>query len=67
MSVVRRAVTRVYALALWAFPPAHRAEYQAEMIETFDRGLAAHARDHGRRRALGFAVAAIVAFSIPSG
>ena len=58
MSVARRAVARAYALALWAFPPAHRAEYQAEMIDSFDRGLAAHARDHGRRRALGFAVAA---------
>jgi len=58
MSVVRRAVTRAYALALRAFPPAHRAEYQAEMIESFDRRLAALARDHGRRRALGFAVAA---------
>ncbi len=58
MSVVRGAVTRAYALALWAFPAAHRAEYRAEMIDSFDRSLAAQARDHGRRRALGFAVAA---------
>ncbi len=58
MSVARGAVTRAYALALWAFPAAHRAEYRAEMIDSFDRSLAAQARDHGRRRALGFAVAA---------
>ena len=58
MSVVRSAGMRVYSLALWAFPAAHRAEYQAEMIESFDRGLAAQARDHGRRGALRFAVAA---------
>lgn len=58
MSVARRAVRRVYALALWAFPRAHRAEYRAEMVDSFDRTLAAQARDHGRRRALGFAVAA---------
>jgi len=58
MSVLRRGVTRAYALALWAFPRAHRAEYQAEMIESFDRELATLANDHGRRRALGFAVAA---------
>ncbi len=57
MSVARRAVTRVYALTLWAFPAAHRDEYQAEMIESFDHGLAAHAREHGRWRALGFAAA----------
>ncbi len=58
MSVVRRAFTRTYALALWAFPAAHRAEYRAEMMESFDHSLAAHADEHGRWRALGFAVAA---------
>jgi len=58
VSVVRRAVTRAYALTLRAFPAAHRAEYRDEMIESFDRGLAAQVRDHGRWRALTFAVAA---------
>ena len=58
MSVVRHAFTRAYALALGAFPPAHRAEYKAEMIDSFDRRLAALARDQGRWRALKFAVAA---------
>ncbi len=58
MSVVRRAITSGYAVALRAFPPAHRAEYQAEMIESFDRTLAVHVRERGRWRAMGFAVAA---------
>ncbi len=58
MSVARRVLTRAYALTLRAFPAAHRDEYQAEMIESFDHGLAAYSREHGRWKALGFAVAA---------
>jgi putative ABC transport system permease protein len=45
--------TFIYALALRAFPPAHRAEYADEMIDAFNRELAAR-----RERALRFAVAA---------
>ena len=60
MSVARRVAARFYAVVLRAFPAAHRAEYQAEMIDSFDRGLAAQARDGGRWRALVFAVAACV-------
>ena len=51
MSRLHRAIARAYALALWAFPSAHRVEYRAEMIENFDRSLAASARDHGGWRA----------------
>lgn len=58
MNVVRRAVMSAYALTLRAFPAAHRDEYQSEMIESFDQGLTAHTREHGRWRAIGFAVAA---------
>ena len=58
MSAVRRAVTRAYSLALWAFPRAHRSEYEAEMVESFDRGLVALVGKHGRWAALRFAVVA---------
>ena len=58
MSVVRRAVASAYAVGLRAFPASHRAVYRDEMIESFERGLAEQAREHGRWRALRFAVAA---------
>ena len=55
---LRRTATRIYTLALRAFPPGHRADYAAEMVDAFERELAAHIREHGNWRALRFVVAA---------
>jgi len=53
-----RAAIRIYALAVRAFPPAHRAAYAAEMVDAFDREFAAQLRTHGRWRAVQFVLAA---------
>ena len=58
MSLARAAATRVYALALRAFPAGHRATYAAEMVEAFETEVAARRREHGRWHALRFVVAA---------
>ena len=57
MSLVRTA-TFIYILALRAFPPGNRADYAAEMIDTFERELAARIRAHGHWPALRFIIAA---------
>ena len=43
-----RVATLLYALALRAFPPAHRARYADEMIDTFTRELRAAQRQRAR-------------------
>ena len=53
-----RAATRIYILALRAFPPAHRAAYAAEMADTFTRELAARAQARAVWGAPRFVVAA---------
>jgi putative ABC transport system permease protein len=53
-----RIATFIYALALRAFPPAHREKYAEEMIDTFGWELAARNGRDGRWRALRFAAAA---------
>ena len=58
MSLARRAATRVYALALRAFPTGHRATYAPEMIDAFEREVAARRQDRGRWHALRFVLAA---------
>jgi predicted permease len=58
--MLRRAATRLYSLALKAFPSRHRANYAAEMVDTFDRALVAASRDRGAWHALRFAGAAWV-------
>ena len=58
MSLGRRAALRIHALALRAFPSRHRADYETEMTEHFERTLTAKARDGSRWRALRFAVVA---------
>lgn len=50
-------VTRLYALALRAFPASHRASYGAEMLDAFSRALASEAQ-HGAWRACHFTIAA---------
>ena len=54
-----RLATRLYLLALRAFPRRHRAAYTAEMIDTFERELA-RVRRRGLASALWFAAAASV-------
>jgi hypothetical protein len=41
MVAISRAATRLYTIALRAFPERHRAAYAAEMIDTFERELLA--------------------------
>jgi predicted permease len=53
-----RAATRIYVLALRAFPRSHRGAYAAEMIDTFERELAARMRGRGRSAGVVFVVAA---------
>ena len=53
-----RAATRVYILALRAFPATHRIAFAAEMIDTFDRELAARRQARGVWQAATFVVAA---------
>lgn len=53
-----RLASRVYAIAQAAFPATHRADYAAEMRDTFERELAARAREHGAWHAFRFAAAA---------
>ena len=50
-------ISRLYRIALRAFPPRHRDLYGAEMIDAFDRELALR-RASGTQAALTFAVAA---------
>ena len=57
---LRRTAIAVYTLALRAFPGRHRAEYGLEMIDTFERELAARSRNQGRWRALRFVCAAML-------
>jgi putative ABC transport system permease protein len=52
------AATRIYQLTLTAFPPRHRGAYAAEMVDTFERELAAQRRDRGAWRALWFVLSA---------
>lgn len=56
--ILRHAATLVYRLALLAFPSGHRADFGAEMIDTFERELAARIQRDGGWRALRFVVAA---------
>ena len=51
--------TRLYVLALRAFPPRHRAAYAAEMIDAFEREMSVQRR-RGPTRAVTYAVAATV-------
>jgi len=53
-----RAATRIYILALRAFPRRHRTAYAAEMIDTFEQELAAQTRGPATWRTLLFVVAA---------
>ena len=53
-----RAATRLYVLALRAFPRSHRGAYAAEMIDTFERELAARMRGRSLSAGLWFVVAA---------
>lgn len=55
---LQRVTARIYRVALLAFPENRRAEYGAEMVETFERALAARVRAHGSWAAARFAVAA---------
>ena len=55
-----RAATRLYRLALAAFPRGHRTEYASEMADAFDRERASQVRTHGRWRACRFVIAACV-------
>ena len=57
MSLRKFAIT-IYTIALRAFPPAHRAQYGEEAIDTFTRALAAQQSAHGRMRGLRFTLAA---------
>jgi predicted permease len=50
-------ITRLYRLALRAFPPRHRDRYQAEMLEAFAREFEAR-RVNSRAAAAGFVMAA---------
>jgi predicted permease len=50
--------SRVYAIAQAAFPAMHRADYAAEMRETFEQELASRLRERGFWHALRFAGAA---------
>lgn len=54
----RAAATRIYRLTLHAFTRRHRADYAAEMIDTFERELAVQIREQGTWRAVRFVVAA---------
>jgi putative ABC transport system permease protein len=56
---LRRLAILFYRVALAAFPRRHRRMYAAEMIDTFDRELAARRRDRGAAQALWFVSAAI--------
>ena len=50
--------TRLYHLALHAFPREHRIQYGTEMADAFYRELDSRARDHGRWSAIRFVLAA---------
>ena len=50
--------SRVYAIAVGAFPSRHRADYAAEMREAFEQELASRTRARGVWHGLRFAVAA---------
>ena len=52
--------TRLYTVALRAFPRAHRSVYAADMVETFERGLAAERSHGGAPRALRFVIASLL-------
>jgi putative ABC transport system permease protein len=55
---VIRLASRVYALALRAFPPRHRRSYAPEMIDAFEREVSARIARGDRLAALGYVVAA---------
>jgi putative ABC transport system permease protein len=55
---VHRLATRIYAGMLHAFPRQHRHSYGAEMIDAFERELAARMRAGNRWSTLGFVLAA---------
>jgi predicted permease len=56
--ILHRIAIAIYALALRAFPPAHRATYAEEMIDAFRWELAVRIGNAGRWRGLRFALAA---------
>jgi predicted permease len=58
MTVIWRLASRLYALSLLSFPQHHRAEYRADMLDTFTRETADRHRRFGAWPALRYAVAA---------
>src|SRR5688572_15153712 len=58
MTVLWRLATRVYVLALLAFPKHHRAQYRDEMLDAFKLETRDRAQHHGTFSALRFAIAA---------
>lgn len=50
--------SRLYRLAIRAFPARHRARYADEMVDAFERARDRQRREHGRWRATQFVVAA---------
>lgn len=58
MNILWRLASRLYALTLLSFPPQHRAEYRAEMLDAFTRETTERRRRHGAWQALRFALAA---------
>ena len=58
MNIVFRLLSRFYALTLLSFPPHHRDDYRADMLDTFTREVANRHRHLGAWPALRFAVAA---------
>lgn len=60
MRVARNAAVRCYALLLTAFPREHREHYAREMVDAFERELAACTSDNGAVAALRFSLVAYV-------